>query len=150
MTNQKLELKEILALIDTCSFDEWDQMTDEQRKSVNFWTLNRYCSAINGDFQQQALALFKTNEYYNKNWNDIRKHEGLLWRLLCATGNGEDIKFHKYLGIKRKQDSKNKSVKLLQEIHPNMKQDEVELLAGLYTKKELKQLAEEYNIDIKL
>jgi hypothetical protein len=31
-----------------------------------------------------------------------------------------------------------------------MKQDEVELLAGLSTKKELKQLAEEHEIDIKL
>ena len=31
-----------------------------------------------------------------------------------------------------------------------MKMDEVELLAGTYTKKELKKLAEEYNIDIKL
>ena len=31
-----------------------------------------------------------------------------------------------------------------------MKQDEVEILAGLLTKKELKQLAEEHGIDVKL
>jgi len=31
-----------------------------------------------------------------------------------------------------------------------MKQDEVELLARLSTKKELKELAEEHNIDVKL
>jgi len=31
-----------------------------------------------------------------------------------------------------------------------MKQDEVELLARISTKKELKQLAEEYDIDVKL
>ena len=31
-----------------------------------------------------------------------------------------------------------------------MKQNEVEMLASMYTQKELKQVAEEYNIEIKI
>ena len=31
-----------------------------------------------------------------------------------------------------------------------MKQNEVEMLASMYSKKELKQVAEEYNIEIKI
>ena len=64
-----------------------------------------------------------------------------------ATGKNE---FHPWIGFKKKAGGNDKAVKLLEQIHPNMKTDEVELLAGLYTKKELKQLADEHGIDIKL
>ena len=47
-------------------------------------------------------------------------------------------------------DTLNKAIKLLERIHPNMKQFEVEMLAGMYTTKELKQLAEDHNIESKL
>ena len=40
--------------------------------------------------------------------------------------------------------------KLLETIYPNMKSKEVELLAGISTKKELKQLAEDHDITVKL
>jgi hypothetical protein len=39
---------------------------------------------------------------------------------------------------------------LLEKLNPNMKTDEVELLARISTKKELKALAEEHEIAIKL
>ena len=45
------------------------------------------------------------------------------------------------------RDSNAKGEKLLQDIYPNMKIDEVELLARISTKKELKQLAEEHGIE---
>ena len=39
---------------------------------------------------------------------------------------------------------------MLGQIYPNMKFNEVEMLAGMFTKKELKELAEEYSIEVKL
>jgi hypothetical protein len=135
---EKLKLNEVLALVDTKSFGAWKEMNETQRKSVNFWTMNRYCSSVDGTFEEQALAVFATNEYYNKNWNDIRKHEGLLWCLLCATGNGDKIKFHKYQGTKKKSESNSKVVKILSELMPNAKQEEIELLAKLNDKKDIK------------
>ena len=47
----------------------WDEFSDEERKQVSFWLLNRYASSISGSREQKELAIFKTNEYYNKNWN---------------------------------------------------------------------------------
>ena len=38
------------------------------------------------------------------------------------------------------------AIKLFQEIYPNMKQKEIEMLATMHTKKECKDIAEEYNI----
>ena len=147
---QKLPIKDILAAIDMNAKSVWKELSDEEKKQVSFWLLNRYVSNVNGNREKQELAVFKTNEYYNKNYMDVSKHPQLQWQLLCISGATGKIEFHPWAGFKKKGDSNSKAIKLLEEIYPNMKIDEVELLAGLYTKKELKQLAEEHNIDIKL
>ena len=50
----------------------------------------------------------------------------------------------------KKDANNNAAIKLLAQLNPNMKMKEVELLAGISTKKELKQLAKDHDIDIKL
>ena len=147
---QTLPVKDVLAAIDMGARSVWDELSDEEKKQVNFWLLNRYVSSVKGNRDAQELAVFKTNEYYNKNWNELgTKHPKLQWQLLCQAGNTGKIEYHQWIGFKKKTGNNN-AVKLLQQIYPNMKQDEVELLAGLSTKKELKQLAEEHDIDVKL
>ena len=150
MAQQKLPLKDILAAVDMGAKSVWDEFTDEERKQISFWLMNRYASSIKGNREKQELAVFKTNEYYNKNWNVLgTRHPKLQWQLLCQAGNTGRIEFHPWIGLKQKG-SDDKATKFLQQVYPDMKQDEVELLARLSTKKELKELAEEYNIDVKL
>ena len=149
MTN-KLPIKDILAAIDMGAKSIWKELSDEEKKSISFWLLNRYVSNVNGSREKQELAVFKTNEYFNKNYMDVSKHQQLQWQLLSMSGATGNIEFHPWMGFKQKNGDNNKAVKLIQQIYPNMKNDEAELLARLSTKKELKQLAEEHNIDIKL
>jgi len=149
-SKQTLPVKDVLAAIDMGAKNVYDELSDEEKKQVNFWLLNRYVSSTSGSYEKQAMAVFKTNEYYNKNWNELgTRHPKLQWQLLCQAGNTGKIEFHKWIGFKQKKGNNN-AHKLLEKIYPNMKQDEVDLLARLSTKKELKQLAEEYDIDIKL
>ena len=151
---QKLPIKDILAAIDMGAKNVWKELSDEEKKQVSFWLLNRYAANVNGSREKQELAIFKTNEYYNKNFNEIgvgqTGHPQLMWQLLCMSGGTGKIEFHPWLGFKKKGESNSKAIKLLEQIYPNMKQDEVELLARISTKKELKQLAEEHDIDVKL
>ena len=152
----KIQIKEILSWIDNGHKDIWDQLEDDHKKQVSFWLLNRYMSSVSGSRDKQELAVFKTNEYYNKHFNDIgvgkeNGHPKLMWQLLCMSGDTGKNEFHPWIGFKKRSgDNASKAIKLLEQIHPDMKQDEVELLAGMYTKKELRVLAEEYNIDIKI
>jgi hypothetical protein len=149
-SKQTLPVKDILAAIDMNAKSVWDELSDDEKKQVNFWLLNRYVSNVKGNREVQELAVFKTNEYYNKNWNELgTRHPKLQWQLLCMTGNTGRIEFHQWLGFKKKQGNNN-ATKLLQKIYPNMKEDEVDLLARLSTKKELKELAKEHDIDVKL
>jgi len=155
MAQTKLPIKDILAAIDMNAKSVWKELTDEERKQVSFWLLNRYVSAVQGSREEQELAVFKTNEYYNKHFNTIgvgkeNGHQELMWQLLCMSGAWNKIKFHPYIGFKKKGANNNAAIKLLEKIYPNMKNNEVELLAGISTKKELKQLAEDHNIDVKL
>lgn len=155
MAQAKLPIKDILAAIDMNAKSVWKEFTEEERKQVSFWLLNRYISAVQGSTDDQALAVFKTNEYYNKHFNTIgvgkeNGHQELMWQLLCMSGAWGKIKFHPYIGFKKKGTNNNNAIKLLERIHPNMKQREVEMLAGMYTTKELKQLAEDHNIESKL
>jgi len=49
MADNKLKLNEILAACDMDAKYLWDDLTDEQRKSIVFFTLNRYLSNVQGD-----------------------------------------------------------------------------------------------------
>ena len=127
------------------AYDEW---TAEERKEINYWLLNRYASSVAGTREAKELAVVLTNENYNKNWNILgTRHPKLQWQLLCATGGTGKIEFHKWIGFKKKTNDNSKSEKLIQDIFPNMKIDEAELLARISTKKELLQLAEEHGIE---
>ena len=151
--SDKLPVKDILAAVDMNAKSVWKELSDEERKQVSFWLLNRYVSAVQGTREKQELAVFKTNEYFNKNFSVIgvgkeKGHPQLMWQLLCLSGNTGKIEYHPWIGFKKKESAGDaKSIKLLETIFPTMKQDEVELLARLSTKKELKQLAEDYGIE---
>ena len=150
MAQQKLPLKDILAAIDMGGKSVWDELSEDEQKQVSFWLMNRYVSSVKGNREKQELAVFKTNEYYNKNYMEVSKHLKLQWQLLCQSGNTGKIEFHQWIGHKKKGQSNSNSIKFLQQLFPNMKQDEIELLAGISTKKELKELAEEHGIEVKL
>jgi uncharacterized Fe-S radical SAM superfamily protein PflX len=155
MAQEKLPIKEILSWIDNGYKDIWDQLEDDHKKQISFWLLNRYVASVNGSREKQELAVFKTNEYYNKNFNTIgvgkeNGHQKLMWQLLVMSGSTGKNEFHPWIGFKKKAGGNDKAVKLLEQIYPNMKSDEVELLARLSTKKELKELADEHDIDVKL
>ena len=66
MAQQKLPIKDVLAAIDMGARDVWDELDEEERKAVGFWLLNRYVSNVKGSFEQQAMAVFKTNEFIIK------------------------------------------------------------------------------------
>ena len=146
---RKLPLNEVLVAIDYGARGVWDEWDETEKKEVNFWLLNRYASSLVGVSRDRIeLAVFKTNEYYNKNWAVLgAKHPKLQWQLLCISGNTKKKEFHPWIKLQRTADTSNKSVKLLSQIYPNMKMDEVELLARISTKKEIRELAKDHGYE---
>tara|TARA_Y100000287_G_scaffold172823_1_gene160358 strand:- start:4651 stop:5022 length:372 start_codon:yes stop_codon:yes gene_type:complete len=115
----KLPIKDILAAVDMGAMNIWDELSDEEKKQVSFYLLNRYVSSIKGNREKQELAVFKTNEYYNKHFFTLQKHKKLLWQLLCMSGNTKNIAYHEWIGHKKKGSTdNNKIVKFLMQMYP--------------------------------
>ena len=143
----KLPIKDILAAIDMKATNVWDDLSDDEKKQVSFYLLNRYASAIKGPRAKQELTILKTNEYYNKNFFNIQKHKKLLWQLLCISGNTKNIQYHEWIGYKFKESSGSaKTTKFLEKLYPTMKPDEIKLLVAINDAKEIKQLAKDFGM----
>jgi len=149
--SEKIELKEKLQAVDQNVRELWDAMDADQQKSLKqeFFILNRYISnARSNNLEVQQHFVLTVNEYFNKNWNELQKHPKLLWLLLCMCSyDGKTQFFHEWLGHKKKTGAGGKKVKFLQELYPNKKIDEIELMAQLATDKDVKELARKYGMD---
>lgn len=158
MSKDQFPMKEKLAAFDMKASSAWAELDADQRKSVtaDLWIFNRWMSSVGNmnwknktitDTAETFETVILTNEIYNKNWAAVSKHPELQWKLLCSIFETPKLRSHNWIGLKSSKRTSNKDVKLLMKIYPNMKQDEVELLAGLLTTKELKELSDqiEYN-----
>ena len=127
--------------------DFYDSLTDEERKKFSNYLMIRWGSAVQGNSMDQAVYQLSCNENLNKHFFNINKHPKLQW--LCATtvSPGWGSKRHQWIAPKKKEAGASGIKKQLAELYPNMKQDEIELMAKINTKKDieayLKQLGQE-------
>ena len=142
------KLKDILAAVDLDGKEVWDELTEEQKKSVVFFTLNRYISNVQGSQELKEHYLLVGNERFNKNLFAIMsKHPKLAWQLACSCSHeSRKIQYHEWLGLKKE---KNKRVSFLAELFPNMKIQDVETLAAMTSDKEIKHYCESLGWDKK-
>jgi len=143
-----LKLNEILAAVDLNGKEVWDDLTEEQRKSVVFFTLNRYLSSVQGSREEKEHFVLLGNERFNKNlFLLLNKHPKLLWQLACSCGHeSKNVFFHKWLKLNK---AKNKKEEFLASLFPNMKRTDVETLASVTTDKEIKEYCKDLGWDKK-
>lgn len=144
----KLELKEILGIIDQGGKDIWDLLDDEQKKSINLFTLNRFISSVKSSNRQvQEHFVLTVNEFYNKNYFTLYQHPKLQWLLLCSCYyETKQVFFHEYIKVEK---GKNNKVKILEKLYPNHKLSDLETMSQLNTLKEIMQLAGDHGWDDK-
>ena len=137
-----LPLNQVLGALDNKDMGFWDRCTPEHQKKIAPFLLNRYMSLIKSNGDIAAYYLMSTNERVNKQYFELAKHPRLVWQLLCTVSPGMGKQFHQWIGNKKKKSNNSDIRKQLAELYPNYKQDELDLLASITTKKELKLLAE--------
>jgi hypothetical protein len=145
--SEKLELKEKLAAVDLGAKQLWDELDNDNRKALKseLYILNRYISNVKTNNRElQEHFVLTVNEFFNKHWNTLQKHPKLLWQLLCICSHeSKKVFFHEWIGFKKKK-GEGKVSKLLGEIYPTKKIDELELMSMLLSKKEIIDLAEQH------
>jgi hypothetical protein len=141
-----LDIARVLAAVDLKNYKFYDTLNDDELKEFSPYVWMRYVSNVDTkDRDVQEWFVEMTNELLNKNhWDLSKNNKKLLWLLYAAVGVGVKS-FHPYLpALKREL---NKIEKLLAELHPTYKLEDVKLLASLMTEKEKKVLLDNMGFD---
>ena len=115
----------------------YDELTDEERKKFSNYLMIRWGSSVQGSRDLQEFYVISTNERLNKHFFAINRHPRLQW--LCATtvSPGMGTHRHQWIAPKKKEASSGSVRKQLAELFPTFKDDELDVLAKIISKKDL-------------
>lgn len=144
----KLDIKRELKAVDQKDYNFYSNLTDEEKKSFSPYILMRYTSNVTLDRDIQEWFVEMTNECVNKHhWQLSKNHKELLWKLFAATGTGINC-YHPYLAAGKKGKA-DKIEKLLGEIYPNKKLEDIKLIASMMTVEDREELFDKMGFDKK-
>jgi hypothetical protein len=143
----KLDIKRELQAVNSKNYDFYDNLTDEEKKTFAPYILMRYVSnPQNRDAQEWCVE--RANEYVNKNhWLLSKNHKSLLWKLYAAAGLGMNLNYQ-YLAAGKKEKA-NKIEKLLVELYPAMKMEEIKMLSSMMSDQDKEELFDKMGFDNK-
>ena len=133
----KLSINNEMTVFDRKDREFYDSLTDEERKKFSNFLMIRYGSSVQGSQELQEFYLIATNERLNKHFFNINRHPKLQW--LCATtvSPGMGTFRHNWIAPKKKEAGSSGIRKQLAELYPHLKDDEIDLMAKINTKKDI-------------
>ena len=143
----KLSIQNEMTQFDRKNRAFYDELTVEERKKFSNYLMIRWGSSIQGSTELQNYYLQSSNHYVNKRFFDINRHPKLQWLCATAVSPGLGTQRHQWIAPKKKEAGASGVKKQLAELYPHLKDDEIELMAKINTKKDidayLKELGQE-------
>jgi hypothetical protein len=133
----KLSINNEMTQFDRKNRDFYDSLTDEEKKKFSTFLMIRYGSCVSGGRDLQEFYLIATNERLNKNFFSLHKHPKLQWLMATSVSPGMGTFRHNWIATKKKEPGAGSLKKQIAELYPNMKDDEIELMAKINTKKDI-------------
>lgn len=143
----KLSIQNEMAQFDRKNRTFYNELTADEKKKFSNFLMIRYGSSVQGSRDLQEFYLISTNERLNKHFFAINRHPKLQWLSATAVSPGMGPQRHQWIAPKKKEPGASGVLKQLAELYPHLKDDELELMAKINTKKDidayLKQLGQE-------
>ena len=135
----KLSISNEMAQFDSKNREFFDELTDEERKKFSPFLMIRYGSSVSGSRDLQEFYLIATNERLNKKFFAVNtaQHKKLQWLMATTVSPGLGNFRHNWIAPKKKEPGAGSMRKQLMELFPHLKDDEIDLLAQITTKKEI-------------
>jgi hypothetical protein len=133
----KLSIGNEMAQFDRKNRKFYDSLTDEEKKKFSNFLMIRWGSAVQGDPELQNYYVRSCNHYLNKRFFDINRHPKLQWLCATAVSPGLGEQRHAWIAPKKKEAGASGIRKQLAELYPQLKDDEIALMAQLNTKKDI-------------
>jgi hypothetical protein len=135
----KLSIQNEMAEFDRKNREFYNSLSDEEKKKFSNYLMIRWGSAVQGSRELQEFYVIATNERLNKRFFDINRHPRLQWLTATTVSPGLGTQRHVWIAPKKKEPGANSIKKQLAELYPHMKDDEIELMSQLNTKKDIDQ-----------
>jgi hypothetical protein len=135
----KLSIGNEMAQFDSKNRLFFDELTDEERKKFSPFLMIRYGSSVSGGRDLQEFYLIATNERLNKKFFAVNtaQHKKLQWLMATTVSPGLGNFRHNWIAPRKKEPGAGSMRKQLADLFPHLKDDEVDLLAQITTKKEI-------------
>jgi hypothetical protein len=135
----KLSIGNEMAQFDSKNRLFFDELTDEEKKKFSPFLMIRYGSSVSGGRELQEFYLIATNERLNKKFFAVNtaQHKKLQWLMATTVSPGLGNFRHNWIAPKKKEPGAGSMRKQLMELFPHLKDDEIDLLAQITTKKEI-------------
>jgi hypothetical protein len=135
----KLSIANEMAQFDSKNRQFFDELSDEERKKFSPFLMIRYGSSVSGSRDLQEFYLIATNERLNKRFFAVNttQHKKLQWLMATTVSPGLGTFRHNWIAPKKKESTNTAVRKQLAELFAHLKDDELDLLAEITTKKEL-------------
>ena len=133
----KLSISNEMTQFDRKNRDFYDSLTDEERKKFSTFLMIRYGSSVSGGRDLQEFYLISTNERLNKNFFPLHKHPKLQWLMATSVSPGMGTFRHNWIASKKKEPGAGSLKKQIAELYPHLKDDEIDLMAKINTKKDI-------------
>jgi hypothetical protein len=143
----KLSIQNEMMCFDRKDRNFYSSLTDEERKKFSNFLMIRWGSTIQGSAELQHYYLQSSNHYVNKHFFAINRHPKLQWLCATAVSPGLGTQRHQWIAPKKKEAGASGIRKQIAELFPHLKDDEIELMSKINTKKDIdtyvKQLGQE-------
>lgn len=135
----KLSIGNEMAQFDSKNRQFFDELTDEERKKFSPYLMIRYGSSVSGSRDLQEFYLIATNERLNKKFFAVNtaQHKKLQWLMATTVSPGLGNFRHNWIAPRKKEPGAGSMRKQLADLFPHLKDDEIDLLAQITTKKEI-------------
>ena len=133
-----------MAQLDRKNRDFYRDLTPEERKKFSNYLMIRWASGVQGSRELQEFYVIATNERLNKHFFSLGKLPELQW--LCATTVSPDLgaQRHQWISPRKKEPGAGSIKKQLTQLFPELKLDDIDLLAEITTKKQLAEYIQQH------
>jgi hypothetical protein len=136
---EKLSIHNEMMCFDRKDRTFYDELTPDERKKFSNFLMIRWGSSVQGNTELQGYYLQSSNHYVNKHFFAINRHPKLQWLCATAVSPGLGTQRHQWIAPKKKEAGASGVRKQIVELFPHLKDDEIDLMAKINTKKDIEE-----------
>lgn len=148
--SDRLNIRNEMREFDLKRRDFYSSLTDEERKKFSNYLMIRWGATVRGSQDMEEFYVISANERLNKHFFAVNRHPQLQWLMCTSVSPGFGPQDHTYLKFQKKQAADNSPKKMLMDLYPTAKAADIEAMAQLTNRSELKELLRDHgNVDNK-